>query len=122
MADKGQARAQTILSVMIEGRLGVPADPKRAVELCKDAENQGFPAAMSNLGWVYEHGIGVLTKDDVMDREWYWKATELNCGPAINNLGFLLLEGGGAADPETALAVFERGAAFGYADATVRLA
>ena len=88
LADKGQARAQTILGAMIEWGLGVPADPKRAVELCKDAENQGFPAAMSNLGWVYEDGIGGLTKDDAMDRKWYWKAAELDCGPAINNIGF----------------------------------
>lgn len=123
LAAKGHPRAETVLGVMTERGLGLPADIKRAVDLYRAAAEQGFAPAMHNLGSAYENGDGGLAKDEAAAREWYWKAAGQDYGPSLNNLGLFLRDGkGGAKDPETALALFERAAALGNADGTAQLA
>jgi hypothetical protein len=70
LAEKGDARAQSILGTMV-----VDSNPKEAVKWYKLAAAQGYAEAEYKMGWVYEDGIGVPRDKDEAAR-WYKLAAE----------------------------------------------
>jgi TPR repeat protein len=65
LAEKGDARGQNMVGVMI-----ADSDPKEAVKWFKLAAAQGYGEAEFRLGWMYEEGNGVpRDKDEAV--KWY---------------------------------------------------
>lgn len=65
LAEKGDARAQSILGVML-----ADDHPKEAVKWFKLSAAQGYAEAQYRLGWMYEEGNGVpQDKNEAM--KWY---------------------------------------------------
>ena len=52
---------------------GIEPDYKKALELNQEAFNQGHPEGASNIGLMYEYGLGV-EKDNWTAAKWYLKA------------------------------------------------
>ena len=50
---------------------------------------------MNNLGMLYEHGEGGLSRDVATARKWYERAAAGNEASAMNNLGNFYCEGTG---------------------------
>lgn len=73
--------------------IGVPKNQVKAVELFQKAAEQKYPAALSNLGSCYEHGLGGLTQDAESALKNYEAAAQLGYAEAENNIGFMYGEG-----------------------------
>lgn len=60
LAERGDARAQYNLGVVIFNGQGVAHDPVKAVEWYRAAADQGYGPAQANLSFMYETGQGLL--------------------------------------------------------------
>ncbi|EXX72084.1 uncharacterized protein OCT59_023611 [Rhizophagus irregularis] len=58
-----------------------------AFKLSKKLADKGYPGGLNNLGWCYEHGIGVDANEEKAF-ELYQKAADLGNSNGINNLGW----------------------------------
>ena len=88
LADKGDARAQSILGIMYAKGQGVPKDDGLAVLWYRLAAEQGNAAAQYNLGVMYVSGRGV-PKDDSQATKCYRLAAEQGNAAAQYNLGVM---------------------------------
>lgn len=78
---------------------------------------QGDARSQNNLGYLYEHGLGV-GQSYVEARNWYGKAAEGGLAEAKFNLATLYHHGRGISqNPELAAPLFTAAAQAGYADA-----
>lgn len=78
MAEKGDARAQSLLGVMYDFGNGVPKDRSRAVELYRKAAEQGFGEA--------EFYLAEKTQNPAEAAGWYLKAAEHGFVQAMGKL------------------------------------
>lgn len=62
-------------------------DYRTARRLLEPVAEQGNPEAQRYLGWIYEHGIGLLAKDHAEAVNWYRRAAEQGYAPAQASLG-----------------------------------
>lgn len=77
-------------------------DYSTALREWKPLAEQGYPGAQSNLGFMYDKGLGV-TQDYAEAVKWYSKAAAQGHAPAQNNLGTMYDKGLGVIqDNETA--------------------
>jgi TPR repeat protein len=60
LAERGDARAQYNLGVVLFNGQGVAHDPVKAVEWYRAAADQGYGPAQANLSFMYEPGQGLL--------------------------------------------------------------
>ncbi len=68
----------------LQGKLGAP-DVTRAINHFRAAADRGHATAANNLGYIYEHGMGV-GRDLSRARVWYARAAELGLPAARQNL------------------------------------
>ncbi|MFY4763333.1 tetratricopeptide repeat protein [Aliarcobacter butzleri] len=122
LALKGDAKAQYYLGAMYMQRLGVKWNPKKAVEWWEKSANQGFAAAQTNLGYMYEKGSGGLKQDSKKAFEWYQKSALQGDVEAQYNFGVSYEKGIGATqDYAKAVEWYEKSANQGYANAQFNL-
>lgn len=69
LAERGNARAQTMLGFMYEHGRGVPQDYVAAAYWYSCAAERGYPTAQYFLGLMYDQGHGV-TRSDVLAYKW----------------------------------------------------
>jgi Flp pilus assembly protein TadD len=69
-------------------------DYGQARDWFEKAAAAGSSDAMSNLGFIYDHGLGV-TQDYMQARLWYEKGAAAGSASAMNNLGWLYNQGHG---------------------------
>ncbi len=65
-----------------------------AAALYKKAADYGYDRAQNNLGWCYQHGLGV-EKDYTKAAQWYRKSATQGYAKAQNNLGYCYEHGYG---------------------------
>jgi hypothetical protein len=112
-------------SLRVFFQLGRALDAERkdteAVTTYRAAADQGYAAAQSNLGSMYETGRGV-TRDQAQAVFWYRKAADQGFARAQSKLGVMYAHGRGVAQDD-ALAVFwyRKAAAQGASDAQSNL-
>jgi hypothetical protein len=70
------------------------ADLKSALRIWMDTANGGDPEAMTNVGEIYERGLGT-EPDFAKAAEWYQKAADKGYSRAIFNLGTMYEQGKG---------------------------
>jgi uncharacterized protein len=113
-AEAGHPRAQNMLAASYQYGNGVPVDAALAQEWFQRAAEQNFPAAIYNLGVLFDKGMPGLQADDTVAREYFRRAAALDYGPSIGLYGEFLYEGiGGPVDRAEALRQFQRGAELG---------
>ena len=95
LAEKGDAKAQTILGEMHSSGSGVPQDHAKAASWYRKAAEQGHGSAQTSLGVMYERGIGV-PQDDKQAAAWFHKAAEHGHAEAQYILGGMYERGQGA--------------------------
>ncbi len=114
LAEKGKDEAQHDLGVSyIEGR-GVERNYAEAVKWFRKAADHGYAPAQSNLGAMYEHGLGGLLKDSSEAMNWYRKAADQENAKAQYNLGRMYQR---EKVPAEALKWYLKAADQGYAEA-----
>ena len=96
LADRGDARAQYLVSAMYFEGAGVPADESEAVKWVRMSAVRGFVLAEYTLGTWYFSGSGG-TKDYARAEKWLSRAAEKGHAKAQYNLGFLLYFGNSSA-------------------------
>ncbi len=79
--------------LLLQDRLG-EKDPGKAFDLFTKAAELGLPAAMNNIGLMFEKGNGV-EQDYARAMEWYKKAAELGYPVAMYNIGWMFEKGNG---------------------------
>lgn len=100
-AEMGIMRAQNLMGAAHQYGMGVPVDAAEAVRWFTTAAELGYPAAMYNLGYLYELGMPGLEPDFVLARNWYQQAAIFDYGPALGALGGMQMNGaGGPVDEE----------------------
>lgn len=73
LAEKGDARAQTVLALMYKYGEGIPEDRQKAFEWYQSAANLEYPPAQFNLGVMFQEGMG--TEENLsLAIKWYTKA------------------------------------------------
>jgi TPR repeat protein len=87
--DPSNASYQNDLGFYYSKGIGVPKNQVKAVELFQKAAEQNYPAALSNLGSCYEHGLGGLTQDAESAIKHYEAAAKLGYTEAEHNIGFM---------------------------------
>lgn len=86
-AEKGNhPLAESNLGIMYRDGLGVDQDDAKAVDWFRKAANQGNPNGQANLGFMFETGRGVRSKDVDIAKLWYRRAAEQGLEYAKNNL------------------------------------
>jgi len=87
----------------------------------RKSADQGYPGGQYNLGWMYQHGLGV-PEDYVQAATLYRKAAEQGFANAQNQLGMLYKDGNGVPrDDEKAATWFRKAADQGYSAAELNL-
>ncbi len=87
----------------------------------RKAAAKGDVRAQNNLGFLYEHGLGVPKNADEA-RQWYQRAAEAGSSEARYNLATLYHHGRGVSrNPEAALPLYTAAAQAGYAEAEYML-
>jgi hypothetical protein len=94
LADRGDARAQSMLGMMYAGGRGVPRDDSEAVEWLQLAADQGEPLAQFQLGLMYLKGYGVPQNFSEAAR-WYRAAADQQNPQAQFDLALLYVMGDG---------------------------
>lgn len=74
------------LGLCYEKGLGLPKNPKRAMECYQIASSMGHPKAMYNLGVFYARGLGGLEKDYAAAKKCFVTAAQLGQAEAIDAL------------------------------------
>src|SRR4029453_3489697 len=108
-AEQGNVEAMFRLARLVsEGAQGVKKNLELAAKLYESAARQGHTEAQNQLGYCYQHGLG-LKQSDANAVEWYKKAAAAGLAVAQNNLGLMYLNGQGVArDYAKAFTLFER--------------
>jgi len=97
-------------------------DYAAALSSYREAADQGSPAAMLFIGYMYENGLG-LNKDFGEALFWYRKSAEAGEGMAMFNIGVFYRDGRGVkADQKEAFRWFSRAAELGVPDAAYSMA
>ncbi len=109
-AEKGDAKAQTLLGISYLDGDGVPKDDAEAVKWYRKAADQGYAPAQLNLGFMYENGEGVV-KDEVEAVKWYRRAADQGYALAQFNLGVMYAKGQGVVKDEAEAVKWYRKAA-----------
>jgi uncharacterized protein len=86
------------------------ADYSRALVSCTIAAEQGDASAQSNLGWMYQQGLGVA-QDNAAAVRWYRAAAEQDDAGAQFNLGLIYENGVGVAQDYAEAVRWHRAAA-----------
>jgi uncharacterized protein len=94
LAEKGDARAQSLLGLIYYNGRGVRQDEREAVKWFKRAAEQGDAASQLQLGIMYSEGRGV-PQDYSEAAKWYQLAADKNTPEAEYNLGILYAYGQG---------------------------
>jgi TPR repeat protein len=94
LADKGDARAQTLLALIHYDGVGVPRDDGEATKWFRRAADSGNGTAQFHLGVMYAEGRGV-PQNFAQAEKWYLTAAEQNFPQAQYNLGIMYLNGWG---------------------------
>ena len=84
-ADRGFARAQYNLGLLLEDGRGVTKNEAAAAGYYRAAAEQGFAAAQNNYGLMFSEGRGGLTKDPVQAWVWLSLAVENGASPAARD-------------------------------------
>jgi TPR repeat protein len=93
-AQRGDYRAQFLLSSLYSEGRGVPKDQEIALKWLNSAAAGGFDAAQFNLGNNYYNGIGV-TEDQEKAVTWWTRSARQGFTQAQYNLGVAYLTGKG---------------------------
>ncbi|EPE99630.1 SEL1-like repeat protein [Rhizobium grahamii] len=105
-----------------EGRAGVAADPKEAVNWYQLAADKGFAPAEYRLGNIYEKGTGV-DRDVAKAKQYYEQAANSGNASAMHNLAVLYASGAlGQQDYKAAADWFIKAADLGITDSQFNLA
>jgi TPR repeat protein len=92
-----------------------------AIASYRVAADQGYAAAQSNLGLMYQNGLGVA-KDDAQAVSWYRKAADQGYAAAQSSLGLMYQNGLGVArDDAQAVSWYRKAADQGLAAAQSNL-
>jgi len=94
LAERGDARAQTLVGIMYENGRGVPQNDAQAVKWYQLAAEQGYAFARYNLGGMYKNGRGV-PQDYTEAVRLYRLSAEQGHALAQTNLGVLYVSGFG---------------------------
>ncbi len=84
-ADRGFARAQYNLGLLLEDGRGMPKNETAAAALYRAAAEQGFSAAQNNYGLMISEGRGGLAKDPVQAFVWLSLAAQNGSSPAARD-------------------------------------
>lgn len=95
-AERGDARAQSLLGVVYYDDEGTVRDYAKAREWLEKAAAQGDADAEFNLGVMYDEGDGVA-QDYAKAREWWKKSAAQGNAAAQYSLGWIYYEGHGVA-------------------------
>jgi len=110
-ADRGHAASQNEFGLRLAGGLGVPSSFEEARKWFTKASQQGFPAALVNLGEIYQYGVGV-ERNMGEARKFYEAAAKANHPGGQLRLALLLQsDAGEAGDPVGAAYWMARAAA-----------
>jgi TPR repeat protein len=94
LAERGDARAQSLLGIMHANGQGVPRSDSDAVRWLRLAADQGKAVAQFQLGSMFARGRGV-PQDYTEASRWYRLAADQNHAQAQYELGFLYATGDG---------------------------
>jgi TPR repeat protein len=94
---RGYVSALNDLAVLYENGDGVEANGAQAIQLLKQAAQQGDPLAMYNLALHYKNGTNDVKRDVAQAAEWFAKSAESGSVSAMVELGDALLNGRGQA-------------------------
>jgi TPR repeat protein len=120
-SQKGLARGQCYLAVMLASGTGVAKDPVEAARWFRLSAEQGWSEAQYRLGWAYEAGEGVA-KDLPAAARWYRKAAESGHASAMTCIGLFLETGQGVPkDVAEAVAWYRKAADAGEANGQCNL-
>lgn len=75
LADKGDAKSQNLVGLMLSNGNGVSKNNQEAVKYFQLAAAQGLVSAQDNLGTAYEYGVGVVQSNSEA-LTWYEKAAK----------------------------------------------
>ena len=89
LAEKGFARAQTMLAILYIRGDGVSQDYSKAVQLNRKPAEEGYPAAQNLMGVMFENGLGV-EKNHAEAIRWYTLAADQGFERAKENLASLI--------------------------------
>lgn len=107
-AQRGDARAQYLLSLRYLDADGVPEDVRKARCWLLKSAAQKYGPSETQLGWLAEEGVG-QTKSFADARRWYERAVDHGSLWGMNNLGRMYLRGSGVpVDYGKAYALFQR--------------
>jgi TPR repeat protein len=113
----GDVTSKTQLGWMYTRGIGTRADREQAAQWFRVASEEGDARAQNYLGWAYVQGWGVPL-DYTAARHWLAKAAAANDRIGLYNYGVLHERGLGAPpNTQTAIELYKRSAAAGYADA-----
>lgn len=122
-ADTGDFAAQVTMGTLyLQGAYGVPRDYNRAFQYFQQAATIARdPAALSNLGFMYANGLGVL-QDNETAVKYYKEAAEKGNPHAQTNLGYMFMHGYGVPkNPTEAVRYFKLAADQGHAEGQLNL-
>jgi localization factor PodJL len=121
-AQRGDGKAQYLLSKRYAQGSGVARNPAKALEWLRKSAQSGFPPAQYHLGTMSERGGDGVTRDPVQARVWYEKAALNGNRKAMHNLAVLHAEGVGTPQNfQEAAKWFQRGAEYGLTDSQYNL-
>jgi len=111
---KGKSQLNEVEKYRMGSSYEIQRDYKRAVELYKQAADNGFSEAQSRLALLYEKGWGV-DKDEAKAFSYYLKAAEQGEPASQNNVGLYYIEGKGGVqrDPKKAIYWYTKAAESG---------
>ena len=89
LAEQGDARARSLLGVLLRWGVFMPKDTERSLRLFRQAADQGDAEAQSNLGFMFGKGHGVEI-DDERSQYWFRKAAVQGHLDAQSALGLYL--------------------------------
>jgi hypothetical protein len=97
LAEKGDARAQSLLGLIYYVGRGAARDDAAALRWVRLAADQGDAAAQFRLGLMYSEGHGV-PQDQAEAADWYRRAADQRHPQAQYNLGLLYAVGEGVGE------------------------
>lgn len=106
-AKLGHEKAAYTLAVLYRSDELGPADLAKSIEWLEFGADRSNPACLSDLGFAYQHGIGVQ-EDIKKAADLFQKGVDAGSAQAAANLGYLYLQGEGMdQDYSKALELFE---------------
>jgi uncharacterized protein len=92
LAQKGDAKAQSILGLMYATGRGVPQNAVEAEKWIRKAAEQGLPEAQYNLGLIYVKGQGV-PQNNAEAMKWFRKSADQGYTRAQHSIGVMYFQG-----------------------------